>query len=1002
MRRRARSILGWLKIYAMPITVLVLGLLASAGVYWSLQARETRRIQRQFHTLASAKIENVQHNITSSVSVLRSTRGLFHSSADLERREFTTYVQELLKRRGNILAVEWLSRIMPEERSSFEENLSSTHEGTLEITELDESGKISRASQRGVFYPVTYVAPSQRSTNRTVLGFDHWSRPSRRRKMQKARDQGEITATSTLFLFRTGETRSTVESSRENLGVYLFAPVYSSKDVPPTRKARREQIQGFVALLLPVDPIFAPVFESGEGDFQAHVFERSGEPREKLIYSNHPVKGNEALKAQNINSPFLVRDTLDIADHEWTAMLTPSSSYPAERGTYYPLGALLICLLLTGGLTAGSYRLSGEYLSREEQFYSIIDSATDAIINANERGVIIFFNPAAEEIFGYDSEEVMGKSLTILMPEKHREDHEAGFRRYLETGEEHVIGETVELEGERKNGDVFPIELSLSTWNVGQQTFFTGVIRDITERVEQKEELIEAREEAREANRAKSAFLAKMSHELRTPLTSIIGYAEMLEEDTRELGEENLASDAGRIRESGNHLLELINEILDLSKVEAGKMDTFVEEILIEDMVEGVRHTAEPLADKNNNELVVEVDDETARMRSDRTKIRQCLINLLSNACNFTEDGRIDLRVSTDSDTVVFEVEDSGVGIPPEQQEAMFEAFEQAEVTTKREHEGTGLGLTITQKFVRMLGGSIDLESEEGKGTKFTLEFPRGMEGVERDTGESVEDTSSEEPSVTGEGNLVLAIDDDPDVLEIIERTLEDEDYEVLTVESGKRGIELARQYEPDVITLDVIMPEMDGWSVISQLNEDEELRDIPVVLLTVTEDKELGYSLGVAEYVNKPIDRDQLIHVVNKQVTPDGRPALVVEDSDNDREMITRILGNRGWNVVSAENGEAALEKMKETDPGIILLDLMMPEMDGFEFLEHKKEMDEWKDVPVIVLTVKQLTEEERSQLQEKVKSIMRKGDTDWDHITRQISEEIQQRIAEKVGNES
>jgi signal transduction histidine kinase/CheY-like chemotaxis protein len=469
------------------------------------------------------------------------------------------------------------------------------------------------------------------------------------------------------------------------------------------------------------------------------------------------------------------------------------------------------------------------------------------------------------------------------------------------------------------------------------------------------------------ASQHKSTFLANMSHELRTPLNAIIGYSEMLQEDAVDEGADGLVPDLKRVNTAGKHLLELINSILDLSKIEAGKMELQLEDFSVADTVEGIRDVIQPLAEKNGNRFEVDCDAAVGVMHADLTKVRQVLFNLLSNACKFTENGTVSVTVSGEvvagDAWVIFEVTDTGIGLTQEQLGRLFQEFSQADAETTRKYGGTGLGLALSRRLARMMGGEVTVASESGHGSTFTVRLPANVAQI-------VERVDSEGD---GSAGTVLVIDDEPPVRDLMRRFLGKEGFRVLTAANGEDGLRIAREQHPDAITLDVMMPGMDGWTVLSALMADPELRDIPVIMLTIVEDRSTGYALGASEYLGKPIDRDRLLTVLNHYRR--DLPILVVDDDADVRDLLRRTLEEAGYTVIEAENGQAALALLEQELPGVILLDLMMPELDGFGVVSALRDRETWHDIPVIIITAKDLTEEERTWLNGSVVRILEKG---------------------------
>ena len=516
-----------------------------------------------------------------------------------------------------------------------------------------------------------------------------------------------------------------------------------------------------------------------------------------------------------------------------------------------------------------------------------------------------------------------------------------------------------------------------------------AVYSDISELKRRETELADARDEAMEATKAKSQFLANMSHELRTPLNAIIGYSEMLHEEADDLGQEDFLPDLEKIQEAGKHLLGLINDILDLSKIEAGKMSLLIEEFDVSDLINQVASVVQPLMAKNRNRLEIDADADLGTMRSDQTKLRQNLFNLLSNAAKFTKDGTISLSAKAlqrdAKPWLTFEVRDTGIGMSEEQLGKLFQAFAQAEASTSRDYGGTGLGLAITRHFCHMLGGSIDVESKPGEGSAFSMTLPAILEEAEQ---ELIRDVGG-----SGSGT-VLIIDDEQAIHEMLGEEFTKEGYQVLHASGGREGLRVAKDLSPDVIALDIIMPDLDGWSVLKELKSDKGLRNVPVVMMTILGDREMGYALGAADYITKPFDRDAIIDAVKRVHRGNGASdILVVDDDPKSRDLLRRSLVRSGYRVAEAENGLDAIAALECISPAVILLDLMMPGMDGFEVLERLRHVPAWQDIPVIIVTAKDLTPEDLEWLNGHILKVFQKGAYDRRELINTVGRMIQQR---------
>ncbi len=505
------------------------------------------------------------------------------------------------------------------------------------------------------------------------------------------------------------------------------------------------------------------------------------------------------------------------------------------------------------------------------------------------------------------------------------------------------------------------------------------IYSDITERKHYEETLTAARDQAEAMSRTKSSFLANMSHELRTPLNAIIGLSDMMVSNAERFGTEKAVEPLQRVHRAGKHLLDLINQVLDLSKIEAGKLDINPDTVNVAALVDEVVGTARSLAEQNKNRLKVECPTDIGPIVVDALRLKQILLNLLSNACKFTKGGEVSLHVTTaladGRQWFNFVVTDSGIGMTPEQMSKLFEEFVQADQTTARRYGGTGLGLAITRRLCTMMGGDITVTSESGKGSTFTVRLPAGPETAAVVSDQSARAAEQAVPV----GDCVLVIDDDPTARELIANYLREGGLSVVTAAGGREGLKRAEELNPIAITLDVLMPDIDGWTVLAALRGNPQLSNIPVVMATITDPDRKGIALGAAGYLTKPIDRDRLITLLRPYQTRARRTrVLVVEDDPMQRERIRSWLEPEHWLASEAENGLVALDRLAKERPDIILLDLMMPEMDGFQFIAALQAQPVWRDIPVIVITALDLTAADHARLNSGVEKILLKDSFD------------------------
>ncbi len=723
----------------------------------------------------------------------------------------------------------------------------------------------------------------------------------------------------------------------------------------------------------------------------------------------------------------------------------------------------------------------------------------------------------------------MGKPLTLLMPERLHEAHRRGFERFLSTGEAHVIGKAVELTGRRKDGTEFPVELSLASWRTAEGIFFTGILRDITERWEAELALRKAASEIRDlynnapcgyhsldqegrfvrindtelswlgysrkevlgrmkfadvitpnsrklfeekfpvfqeqgwirdveyemvrkdgttfpvsvsatalrdaegrfvmsrsivmdatrhrwaeeaarrfnaemgvlnqelesrnrdverATQLKSQFLASMSHELRTPLNAIMGFSDLLAEQSGGPLNEKQTRYVEHVRAGARHLLQLINDILDLSKIEAGQLDLFPAPFSVTSALPEVLSIISPLAMGRKIRLEQEVGS-GLYVHADRVRFKQILYNLLSNAVKFTpEGGQVRIEAAREDGFVRVSVTDTGVGIRPEDQGVIFHEFRQVGETNRGVREGTGLGLAITRRLVEVHGGSIRLESEPGKGSRFSFTLPAGREVPEGQEAakDAVAGHASDQP-------LILVVDDEASACEILVRYLSSAGYRTVTASSSAEAIQKAQQLRPDAITLDILMPGRSGLDALFELKATPSTVAIPVIIVSVVDQKGAGFLLGAAEYFVKPVEKGPLLRALRKHVQPgSGEPAriLVVEDQPSDLQMIVEVLQSAGYSSQVARNGREALEILQHEQPDAILLDLQMPEVDGFEVIRWIGQNPDVRDTPVFVLTGRDLSDSDLELLTRRTQAFFQKGRSWQQELLAQISKVV------------
>jgi len=610
---------------------------------------------------------------------------------------------------------------------------------------------------------------------------------------------------------------------------------------------------------------------------------------------------------------------------------------------------------------------------------TIMDNLPDRIYFKDEQSRFLRNSRGHLQRFGLtDASQAIGKSDFDFFSEEHARQAYEDEQRLIRTGE------TVTKE-EKETWPDGSISWALSTKlplrdESGKVIGTFGISHDITDRKRAEEAMREAKETAEEASRAKSHFLASMSHELRTPLNSVIGFANiLLKNKAGNLGPAEM-NFLDRILANGKHLLTLINQILDLSKIEARKVELQTAPLLLNELVQDTVAQQESLVRDKPVRLLVDLPERVALMNADGEKLKQVIINLIGNALKFTEKGSVTVRVVTDPATDVpvrLDVIDTGIGIPEDKLHVVFQAFQQAEVGTSRKYGGTGLGLTISQALCQLMGYRIEVKSKVGEGSTFSVLMHGKPESPTR-----IAPAPSPKPPPAGplspeiKGKLVLVIDDELDSRTLLSHMMEEFGCQAITANSGEQGLHMAREFRPNLITVDLMMPHLDGWQVIRALKADPELRDIPVVVVSVVAGENRGGIIGAVDVLQKPVIREDLLAALRRSLPFEKPRILIIDDEEDARCVLESHLEDEACECRQARNGKEALAIMEKFAPDLILLDLMMPEMDGMAFLSRIRSEPRYQWIPVVVVTAKDLSMAEAERLRHTAQDVVKKGD--------------------------
>ncbi len=705
-------------------------MLATISVYEALRVRESRISVAQFQFEAADRIRVIDRKLSADLDVIYALVAFYAGSQAVDRDEFAAFTAPLLARHPGIQALEWIPLVRAGEREQHESDTRREGYATYRITELDSQSEPQPAGARPSWCPAHFVEPF--SGNEPLLGFDHASSAACRETMERARVTGKVCATGQIKDVAAG-----------GAGVVLFAPIYPNQEDSPVPRQRPELLRGWVAAILHLqDLIEAAVPELNALGIDLVLRDESADAGNEPL-SVHRATDGTPVEASDVppeltgerpneNGKGTIRYTgrLDVGGREWTVTCSPSSRYLSGQGTRWPIGALIAGLLITGLLAGWLHLLVGRTRRIEELVVKrtaerdrFFNMSLNLLCIADTNGYFKRVNPAWTRVLGFSEEELMARPFLDFV---HPDDRATTILEAKKLGEGQ---DTVHFENRyrAKDGSYHWLSWSCPAPEPGETTLYAAA-RDITSRKRVERALQKAKDAAEAANRAKTQFLANMSHELRTPLNAIMGYSYLLQQEAQEAGQHRFLPDLKRIHDAGQHLLNLINEVLDLSKIEAGRIELEPQQFSVKTVIDEVAGTVEPLVKENGNTLIIHGGEDPGTIHADLTRTRQILFNLLSNACKFTHEGRIDITVKREAiegkEWVRFEISDTGIGMTPKQLRIVFDEFAQADASTTRKYGGTGLGLAITKKFCELMGGKISATSEIDKGSTFTVLLP--------------------------------------------------------------------------------------------------------------------------------------------------------------------------------------------------------------------------------------------------------------------------------------
>ena len=812
--------------------VVAIGFCLSFLTFLLVEDFERQRSRDVFEHAAIDRLASVERAIEVELDVVRAIVAFFDSSTAVDREEFRTFVTPFLSRYDSIQAFEWIPRVPDSERSTYRDAAVADGFADFRFAERSPEGDLVPADRRGEYFPVFYVEPY--GPNKAALGFDLGSNATRLAALELARDTGRLTASGRITL---------VQAARSS-AVLLFSPVFDKGKPHETAEQRRRNLAGFALGVVRIGKAVSSAISKGgpaamrsPAGIDFYLFDDDGKDGERLLYTHNSRTREAGDTAPNLTRNDALEELhlargLKVGGRNWTLVARPAGPGFAKGAYWQSLVALLACLAFTGVLAAylaflvnrtrtvetlvhqrtRELRSTNEALrSSEERVSTVLDTVIDGIITINDRGIIESVNPAVTKIFGYESDELLGRNVKALMPEPYESAHDGYLENYRNGGEAGLIGIGREVEGRRKDGSTFPLELAVAEMRIGGARMFTGSVRDITDR--------------KQAEKLKREFVSTVSHELRTPLTSIKGSLGLIQ--ARMTGDlpEKLRTLLAIAYKNSDRLVNLVNDILDIEKIEAGQMDFRMEPLDLGSLVAQAIEANKGYGDEYRVTLVPMGEVPDGKIDGDRDRLQQVFGNLISNAAKFSpENGQVEIAVSRRENAFRISVNDHGPGIPEEFRDRIFEKFTQADSSDTRQKGGTGLGLSISRAIVERHGGSIGFATEPGKGTTFHFDLPEWTEPLSM-------------PAAAADGERprrILHIEDDPDVLRIVQAVVGDVAQAVpaTRLEDARRLLE---EESFDLIILDLMLPDGDGGELLPVLTAPGR-RGTPVIVFSAKE----------------------------------------------------------------------------------------------------------------------------------------------------------------------
>ena len=1003
---------GRQSLFAHPLAwiVLFIALAATGGGWFIARKHDEFAARKQFDEEASRIKTALSERMSVYENVLHGCAGLFAASTSVERSEWRTYVEAVSvnKRFPGMNGIGFIADVP---RDDVEEFLDAARRDNATTFQIQNPGTNSD------LFVVKYIEPE--AELQSMLGLDFSTDPERRAVAEKARDFG--------YPVISGKLTVRGPDGKMQDGLMMLMPIYRNGQPMETLEEKRESIAGWVFARFVTAQLMSGILGENARMLHFEILDRTDPGAETLVFDSD--SHDHAVTQKNYRSNFSLDESLAVGRRVWMLQFTTRPAYdaaiPRSLERLVLAGGGLISVLLFGIVSSLSStraraltmaekmtdafrkttvdlqaqiaeRKRSEQALEHERYLlkMLMDNVPDRIYFKDLQSRFLRNSQAHLKRFGLTKpEQAIGKTDFDFFTEEHARQAYEDEQRVIDLGQP-ITKEEKETWPDGSVSWAWSTKMPMRDES-GKIVGSFGISRDITARRRAEEALREAKEAAEEASRAKSQFLASMSHELRTPLNSVIGFANiLLKNKNGNLSAAELTF-LDRIVANGKHLLTLINEILDLSKIEARKVELQITPVELGTLVRETVSQQESLVRDKPVELLAELPEKIAPFPTDAEKLRQVIINLIGNALKFTERGSVTVRVvadPADHHALSIDVIDTGIGIPQEKLGLIFEAFQQAEVGTARKYGGTGLGLTISQALCQLMGYHIQVTSEVGKGSTFSVILkptPDVQAGVSLIKTLQASPAPAPKGHVALQGRRVLVIDDEADSRTLLSHAITECGCQVIAASSGVQGLQMAREFRPDLITLDLMMPSMDGWQVVRAIKSDPDLSHIPVVVVSIVANENRGQLFGVVDVLQKPVSREELLEVLQRNMNVSTPRIMIVDDDADAREILAACLQDRAVEIRAANNGREALDLLSTFSPDLILLDLMMPVMDGMTFLDVIRRDAKYQRLPVVVVTAKELTPEENGRLKAEKLCVLTKADAFDGHL-KQLLEDL------------